>query len=573
MAETRRIVVGTRGSALALAQTESVCAALRRARPGIDIRVERIRTTGDVSGDVPLAELGRGVFVTEIETALRAGRIDLAVHSAKDLPSTLAPDLTLAAILPREDARDVLVSPYRTARALPPGARVGTSSPRRASLLRALRPDVETVEVRGNVDTRLRKLAAGELDGLVLAAAGLIRLGRQSEATEWLDPDEFVPSVGQGALAVETRADDAWTVELVRPLDDRLTHAAVVAERAFLAELGAGCRAAAGAHARSEGGGGAQLRIVAFIGDARGARVRASRTGTLSRARELGVGVAHELLRAGGARFLARGSSALAGKTVAVTRPEEQARELVALLCAHGARPIVCPTIAIELVAPLPELDALFGAHSPSWIVFTSANAMAAVADHLERCGRALPGTIRLAAIGEKTALVLASRLRAADFIPSAANAETLAAELPDVAGATVVFPRGDLAAETLADGLTARGATVREVVVYRTTSGPGVDDLIARARGRQLDAVVFASPSSVRYAAQAVGALLDADDRPVVVCIGATTARAARELGLDPIESASQSVGALVETLERAFATPPQQTLSAAMTTTSASS
>jgi hydroxymethylbilane synthase len=204
----KAVVIGTRGSALALAQTEQVSRALRAVHPGLQVEVRRISTRGDRITDRPLAELGRnGVFVSDIESALRDGSIDLAVHSAKDLPSRLAPDMRLAAFLAREDPRDVLVSRGGPLAALPRGARVGTSSPRRAAQLRAVRPDLTLADVRGNVDTRLRRLAAGEYDALVLAGAGLVRLARAAEITEWLEPAVMIPAVGQGALAVEVRAD------------------------------------------------------------------------------------------------------------------------------------------------------------------------------------------------------------------------------------------------------------------------------------------------------------------------------------------------------------------------------
>jgi hydroxymethylbilane synthase len=297
------LTVGTRGSALALAQTELVCAALRQRWPGVEVRVERITTTGDTRRDVPLAALGRGAFVSEIEAALRERRVDVAVHSAKDLPSQLAPGLRLAAVLERADPRDVLVSRAGAAlRDLPQRARIGTGSPRRACQLRAARPDLDVVDVRGNVDTRLRKLAAGEFDALVLAAAGLIRLGRADEATEWLDPSVMVPAVAQGAIAVEVRAGDGEMADLVAPLDHAPTAAAVTAERAFLARLGAGCTGAVAAHATAGADG--ELALVGLIGAPDGRHVRASRTATASNAEELGDGLAGELLEAGGATFL-----------------------------------------------------------------------------------------------------------------------------------------------------------------------------------------------------------------------------------------------------------------------------
>ena len=553
----RELVVGTRGSALALAQTEIVCGSLRRLDPSVEIRVERITTTGDERADIPLSQLGRGIFVTEIEAALREGRIDFAVHSAKDLPATLAGDLVLGAILPRADARDVLVSRYGTLRKLPIGARVGTSSPRRACQLLALRPDLEPCDVRGNVDTRLRKLAAGEYDALVLAGAGLIRLGRQSEITEWLDPIRIIPSVGQGALAVEVRADDGLTLNLVQRLDHRETRAAVTAERAFLAELGAGCRAAAGAHARVEG---RRLDIIALIGSVDGRSVRSMRSGDVTRPAELGSSLARELLRDGGAAFLAHEASALRGKTIAITRPAEQAGggALIELLRAHGAEPVCCPTIAIERVSDFSSLDvALPELVATRWIVFTSANAVHAVADRLSTLGLHVPETTLLAAVGGATADAVERHIRRANFVPSASNGETLANELPGVDGYAVLFPRGDLASDVIPSRLRARGARVRDVVVYRTVAGPGVVELAARVRQGTLDAIAFTSPSSVRFAADIFATCSESNGRPAIVSIGPTTARAARELGLDPdAEARTQSVGGIIEALERCLAT-----------------
>jgi hydroxymethylbilane synthase len=261
----KAVVIGTRGSALALAQTEQVSRALRAAHPGLQVEVRRISTRGDRITDRPLAELGRnGVFVSDIESALRDGSIDLAVHSAKDLPSRLAPDMRLAAFLAREDPRDVLVSRSGPLATLPRGARVGTSSPRRAAQLVAVRPDLTLADVRGNVDTRLRRLAAGEYDALVLAGAGLVRLDRAAEITEWLEPAVMIPAVGQGALAVEVRADAGAASELVAQLHDDTTGAAVSAERSFLAELGGDCTAVAGALA--VGGPAGMLHITGMIG-------------------------------------------------------------------------------------------------------------------------------------------------------------------------------------------------------------------------------------------------------------------------------------------------------------------
>jgi hydroxymethylbilane synthase len=556
----RELVVGTRGSALAIAQTNIVSEALRRLHPSVSIRIERIVTTGDARADVPLSQLGRGVFVSEIESALRNGRIDFAVHSAKDLPSTLASDLTLAAFLPRADARDVLVSRVGVLRDLPAGARVGTSSPRRMCQLRALRPDLDLRDMRGNVDTRLRKLAAGEYDAIVLAAAGLIRLGRAEEATEWLDRETMIPCVGQGALAVEARADDAFVASLLEGLDDADTRAAVTAERAFLAELGAGCRAAAGAHARIDGDG--RLRISAMIGATDGRHMMGTLIGEARDAEHAGSAVARQMLRDGAAVFVATAGGALANKHVAITRAAEQSAELIALLRARGAQPVSCPTIAIEAITDTTELDAALAQNgSTRWMVFTSGNAVRAVADRLAELRLELPATLLLAAVGGATAQELRRCIREPDFVASVATGAILAAQLPDVSAQDVIVPRGDLAAEAVADGLRARGARVRSLVAYRTVSGPGVAELGARAQSGQLDAVVFASPSSIRFAATALAnARMLAPRFPAIVCIGPTTAQAARALGFDPDAVAmSQSTGGIVEALELCLAGRPR--------------
>ncbi len=273
-----RFAVGTRASKLALVQTDHVLGLLRAAHPAIGFDVLHISTRGDKITDRPLAELGRnGVFVTEIENALRSGDIDFAVHSAKDLPSRLAPDMRIAALLAREDPRDVLVSRGGPLSALPAGARVGTSSPRRAAQLRALRPDLQSADVRGNVDTRLRRLAEGHYDALLLAAAGLVRLGRADEITEWLEPTVMLPAVGQGALAIECRAGDRESLELVAGLHHPPTGCAVEAERAFLAELGGDCTAVAGALGTVMPGG--VLHLVGVLSAADGRLVRGEADG------------------------------------------------------------------------------------------------------------------------------------------------------------------------------------------------------------------------------------------------------------------------------------------------------
>jgi len=250
-ASLRALRIGSRGSRLALVQSAMVREALLARHPDLDVTIVPITTRGDQLQDRSIAEFGEeGVFVTAIEGALREGRVDLAVHSAKDLPTRQPDDLRIAACLPRADARDVLVSRRGGLQLLPSGSRVGTSSPSRSAQLLAARADLTIADVRGNVDTRLGKLAAGEYDALVLAAAGLVRLGLVEAVTEWLSLDVIVPAPGQGALAVQVRADDEAVGGTVASLDDAVTTDALAAERAFLAATGAGCTGVVGAYAR-----------------------------------------------------------------------------------------------------------------------------------------------------------------------------------------------------------------------------------------------------------------------------------------------------------------------------------
>jgi hydroxymethylbilane synthase len=254
---TGRLRIGTRGSPLAVIQAEAVGAALMQAHPGLSLDYQVVRTSGDRIQDRPLAEVGgKGLFTKEIEQALLDGAIDLAVHSMKDVETFLPDGLCIAAMLPREDPRDVLLSRDGARLAdLPQGARVGTSSIRRQAQLLHRRPDLRILPFRGNVETRLRKLADGQADATLLAAAGLKRLGRLDAATEILDPGVMLPGAGQGAIGIETRSADAATRERLAPIDHRETSLCIAAERAMLAALDGSCRTPIGALAVLDGAG------------------------------------------------------------------------------------------------------------------------------------------------------------------------------------------------------------------------------------------------------------------------------------------------------------------------------
>ena len=296
--------IGTRGSPLALWQAHFVAAQLRASHPGLVVELVEIQTIGDEIQTVPLASLGgEGVFTKAIQNALLDLRVDVAVHSLKDLPTVVVPELTLAVVPERGPTGDALVSlKHPNFAALPLGAVVATSSLRRRAQLAHRRPDLKLIEIRGNVDTRLRKLGEQGLDATILAEAGLKRLGLEARITEVLDAAWMFPAVGQGALGIECRADDEATRRLLASLDDAKTHAAVLAERAMLRTLGGGCHVPIGARSSIEDG---QLTLHGAVLTPTGSdRIEVRRTGNLDLAERLGETVAAELLRLGANRLL-----------------------------------------------------------------------------------------------------------------------------------------------------------------------------------------------------------------------------------------------------------------------------
>lgn len=298
--------IASRGSELALWQAHHVRGALLRARPGAAVEIGIIRTTGDRILDVPLAKIGdRGLFTKEIDAAILAGEADVAVHSLKDVPTRLPDGLVLAAVSRRADPRDVvLCGPgHAGLNSLPAGARVGTSSLRRVAQLRALRPDLQVADLRGNLNTRLGKLDAGQYDAILLAAAGVLRLGWDGRITEYLDPATWLPAVGQGALAIVARADDAAVLSQLAPLHDEPTASCVAAERTLLRALEGGCQVPIGALATR---GGDVLHLHAMIASLDGSTIlRDHETGPSASAVDLGTRLADRLHAAGGAAILA----------------------------------------------------------------------------------------------------------------------------------------------------------------------------------------------------------------------------------------------------------------------------
>ena len=305
MAAIQRIRVGTRASPLALAQTEEILTPLRRAYPNVQFETVRITPDGDRRKSAPLLSMARGMFVKELEVAILAGEVDVAVHSAKDMPSDLPPGLCIAAFGARHDPRDVLVdrwgAPFSE---LPAGARLGTSSPRRTAQLKNLRQDVEILPIRGNVGTRLDKARGGDYDGVVVAASGVARLGRSDEITEYFPPSVSTPDAGQGALVVEARSSDDELHNLLSTVDDAPTRITVTAERAFIAAIGGGCQVPVGVYAELTGN---TLELTAMAGLPDGSRLfRVGVSGDPDSPEDAGRDVARRLIDAGAGDILFR---------------------------------------------------------------------------------------------------------------------------------------------------------------------------------------------------------------------------------------------------------------------------
>lgn len=300
----KKIVIGSRGSDLALIQAESVLSRLRESNPGLDFSLVKITTSGDRERSIPLHHMaGDGVFVKELEEALIDGRIDLAVHSLKDMPTRIPLKLSLAAVDVRLDPRDVLITRGEGLTELAAGSRIGTGSLRRMAQLFNFRPELKVEAVRGNIDTRLNRVASGDFDGVVIAAAAMVRLGWEERITEYLPPEHFLPAIGQGALGLEIRSDDDDVKELVSEINHWPTWCSVIAERAFLVTTGGGCRAPIAALGSVHGD---TLKLEGMVSNPMGRSVlRSSEEGSVSEPEQLGVRLAEKMLEKGASQILA----------------------------------------------------------------------------------------------------------------------------------------------------------------------------------------------------------------------------------------------------------------------------
>ncbi len=562
---SRPMRFGTRGSALALAQTDLAIARFRAVHPDWAVEARVITTQGDLDKQSPLTEIGgRGVFTSALECSMLAGEVDAAVHSAKDLPTALHPDAPVVAYPDRADPRDVLVSRHGTTlERLPRNPVIGTSSRRRAVQIVRLRPDARIVDLRGNIDTRLRKATGAELDAIVLAGAGLHRMGWEDRITQVFSIAELTPSPAQGALAIQAKRGSDVAAMLER-IDDAAVSVPVGVERAFLGAIGAGCAFPVGAYAAMTADG---CRLIAMVADEAGEHIiYADELLTVgaeaAHAADLAVRLRAEVEPDRGVRQWNGVSDCghdLDGVRVVVTRPRRQAEPLAAALRERGANPLLLPVIRIEPVADTAALDAKLrevAGGAFNWLVYTSANAVDVCAARMVVLGLKPGGRadVGVAAVGPTTAAAAEAAGWPVRLVAEIATAEGLAAAMIRAAEHTarVLYPRSAIGRDALPRALRDAGMDVVDVEAYQTLPEQEIDrDALEQVRRGEIDLITFSSPSSVRnflalFGTDGAGAM----DVPVV-CAGPTTGQAVNVAGFTMVATAGDAgVAAMVDSV-----------------------
>jgi hydroxymethylbilane synthase len=524
--------VGTRKSQLALWQTDHVIDALTTAWPGLSFTVRTISTTGDEILDRPLPAIGgKGLFTEALENALRSGEIDIAVHSLKDLPVADPPGLTIGAVLSRAEVHDTLVSREGfDLQTLPKGAVVGTSSLRRRAQLLAARPDLDVQSIRGNVETRIRKVMEGQYDAAVLASAGVQRLGLDTHEGRLLSLGDMLPAPGQGALAVQCRAGDKETLALLAAIIEEAVRGAVTAERAFLLALGGGCAVPVAAYAEAAQDGGWLLQ--GLVADPSGKPlVRVAGTGDDPLA--LGQALAAQAAEHGAGEILDR-VKPLRKRRIVITRSAEQAGPFAEHLALLGAEPLLFPVITFEPSDPQTVLPFIQDLAAYAWIVFTSANAVRFFFEFYDMLDNP-PPLPRIAVVGQITGELLQVRDLVPDYVPDVFTGEALAEGLGELSGLRILLPRARAGRPQIVEGLQAQGAQVDDVPLYETVTAVPTAQALAEIK-RGVDVVTFTSPSSVRnFRKLLLNAGIDADALLAAVqtvCIGPSTAAQLEEFG-----------------------------------------
>ncbi len=550
-----KITIGTRGSRLSLIQTKIVVDKIKYLFPNIDVKVEVIKTLGDVKKDMKLYNMEQeGVFVKDIDRQLVEGNIDLAVHSLKDIPTKLPGKVKIGAIVERADPRDVLISNGDIKlRDLKRNAKIGTSSLRRKSQLLAFRKDFRVMEIRGNVDKRLSKLDAGDYDAIVLAAAGVERLGESGRISEYLPFDVMLPAPGQGALAVEIRSDDESMARVASKLDNRRVRASVEAERVTLSRIGGGCNALLGVFAEVKKG---KLYMDAAVTSKDGAKKYRYRQVSDPRfPEEAGLMLAEKIILDGAASMAGstRRRSPLNGKIVAITREEEEGEGIYQMLLERGAAPIYFPTIkTVDLQsggvvlkpAALKKYDI---------IIITSRRGASKLLEYANY------GKIRASviAIGNETGRYLKENGIAPEYMPESSYSKDIVNGLNDIKGKNILIINSAKAESKLSEDLIGRGGNVDRITPYTVTK-PRVSSIRKKSiMGYRFDFVTFASPSAVEGFISILGRR---NARMVlssgkVVCIGDTTSNKCTAEGIKVhMVSEEHTLSGIVDCMENSL-------------------
>jgi hydroxymethylbilane synthase len=531
MAPNQPLRLGTRGSKLARCQSELIAEALKHNHPGLVVETVLIQSQGDQLLNSPLWKIGgKGLFTKEIEWALLEHRVDVAVHSLKDLPTTPTPGLVVAAIPQRESPWDVLlgVSPFELSE-LGTEEKIGTSSLRRQSFLRQLYPNLVLEDLRGNVPTRLGRLLDGEYCGIILAEAGLNRLGLSAPFQRRLRSDELLPAPGQGALAIQCREDDEQTLNLLRGLHDGETAACVEAERALLQHLGGGCQAPLGAYAEVKDG---RLHLTGrIVSPDCTSTLTETIVGSVCETEELGSQLARELLNAGAREWMKnwrlnpteeetnpiiqafeeeQKQLPLFGISVIVTREEDSDGPISRALRAQGASPICLPLVKSDLCPHTPDMQkALHDWSSFGWVVITSKRAMESLWEAGLAANQELWHSVKWAAVGPGSAERMRNMGVQPELVSTVGTREGLVTELLQKLATSgkqrVLFPRSNLTEEGLDQQLAQKGVDVFSPIAYATTTQTKHFTLLAQLLMEKKSRVVlFASPSAVTAFAQA---------------------------------------------------------------------
>lgn len=556
MSMEQTIRIGTRGSQLALYQANVVKEELEQKFPGLQFRIVVIKTKGDKILDVPLSKIGdKGLFTKELETAMFENEIDMAVHSLKDLPTRFPEGVTLGAVLKRGEVRDALISPTkRNLSDLTADDVIATSSLRRKAQLLRLNKDFKIVEIRGNVNTRIRKMEEGFCTVMVMAGAGLLRLGMDNYVSELIGPETLIPACSQGAIAVEIRENDPVIANLLAAINDPDTRIATEAERAFLRTLEGGCQIPVGSYSRIADD---RFELTGFISGIDGKEfLKDTIAGPIGQATELAVQLANDLLARGGREILEairlddpfanRAKLPLYGKTIVSTRAVETGDTLPDLLTAQGATVLSLPMIEIK-PAKLQQEEAqkIRRLSGYDWLFFTSRNGVAHFFSRLiELTGSSeLPSTLRVAVVGTKTAAELEYYGYSPAFTSNEHGAAELAADFlqnyqPE--GKKILLALGNLADGTL-ENLLGAANRVDRVDVYETCPPRQADPvLMKQVADGQYDLILFTSPSTFTHFVSFAGENFLKNLK--IGSIGTTTTKAIRTAGFEPLLTATMS-------------------------------